>query len=86
MSIQLTKTEKVLTKLVDEGVALTEAKARKLGIGNLRAEVSRLRHAGVVIYTNRRVARNGVRVTEYRHGRASRALVAAGYRALREGV
>jgi hypothetical protein len=38
------------------------------------------------VYANTRVAGNGVRVTEYRMGKPSRKLVAAGYRALALGL
>jgi hypothetical protein len=83
---QNTKTGKVFTKLVLNGETLTAAQARKLGVGNLRAEVSRIRATGQAIYANKRVAANGVTVTEYRHGRPSRELIAAGYRALKAGI
>jgi hypothetical protein len=83
---QNSKTGKVFTKLVLNGETLTEAQARKLGVGNLRAEVSRIRQTGTAIYANKRVAANGITVTEYRHGKPSRALIAAGYRALAAGI
>ena len=81
-----TKTGKVFTKLVMQGETLTESQARKLGVGNLRAEVTRVRQAGFAIYADKRVAGNGVQVTSYRHGRPSKAIVAAGYRALALGI
>jgi hypothetical protein len=83
---QNTKTGKVFSKLVLNGETLTESQAKKLGVGNLRAEVSRIRATGYAVYANKRVAANGVAVTEYRHGKPSRALVAAGYRALAAGL
>jgi hypothetical protein len=83
---QTSKTGKVFTKLVMNGETLTEAQARKLGVGNLRAEVSRIRATGFAVYANKRVAANGVAVTEYRHGKPSKALIAAGYRALAAGI
>ena len=83
---QDTKTGKVFTKLVLNGETLTEAQARKLGVGNLRAEVSRIRQTGYAVYANRKVSANGVAVTEYRHGKPSKELVAAGYRALALGL
>ena len=81
-----TKTFKVFTALYN-GAALTASKAKHdLGVGNLSAEATRLRQAGFAIYANKRVAGNGVTVTEYRHGKPSRALIAAGYKAMALGL
>ena len=52
----------------------------------MSAEVSRIRAAGFPVYANSRKAGNGVQVTEYAIGKASRRLVAAGYRALALGL
>ena len=80
------KTFKLMTAL-QAGEALTPSQIKKrFSIGNPYAEVSRLRESGFVVYTNQRKAKNGVKVTEYRHGKASREIVAAGYRALALGV
>lgn len=68
------------------GEALTTAKARKMGVGNLSAEVSRIREHGFAVYANNRTAGNGVKVTEYVLGRPSRRIVAAGYRAIAAGL
>ncbi len=82
-----TKTGKAFKALVIEGQALTSAEAKKrFGIGNLSAEASRIRQAGYAIYANTRKAKNGVVVTEYRHGKPSRAIVAAGYKAMALGL
>ena len=80
-----TKTFKVFSAL-QEGKALTASQASKMGVKNLSAEVSRIRASGFPVYTNSRKAGNGVQVTEYVIGRASRKLVAAGYRALALGL
>jgi hypothetical protein len=82
-----TKTGKTFKALVLDGQTLTESQAKKrFGIGNLRAEASRLRQAGYAIYADSRVATNGVKVTEYRMGTPSRRLIAAGYKALSMGL
>jgi hypothetical protein len=88
MSFNLeTKTGKAFRALVLEGQTLTAAEARKrFGIGNLSAEASRIRQAGFAIYANSRKAGNGVQVTEYVHGKPSRKVVAAGYKALAMGL
>ena len=59
-----TKTFKVFTALYN-GAALTTAQAKKMGVGNLAAEASRIRQSGYAVYTNSRTAGNGVTVTEY---------------------
>jgi len=80
-----TKTFRVFRALQD-GKALTASQAKKMGIGNLGAEVHRIRQHGFAVYTNSRTAGNGVQVTEYVMGKPSRTLVAAGYRALALGI
>ena len=80
-----TKTFRVFSAL-RQGEALTASKAKKMGIGNLAAEVSRIRQAGHAVYTNSRVAGNGVQVTEYVLGKPSRKIVAAGYKAIAMGL
>ena len=79
------KTFKVFSAL-QEGRALTASQAKKMGVANLSAEVSRIRQHGFCVYTNNRLAGNGVQVTEYSIGKPSRNLVAAGYRALAAGI
>jgi hypothetical protein len=80
-----TKTFKVFTALFN-GATLTVAQARKMGVGNLAAEASRIRAGGYAVYTNSRTAGNGVTVTEYVMGRPSREIVALGYKAKAMGI
>ena len=80
-----TKTFKVFSAL-QEGQALTASQARKMGVGNLSAEVSRIRQHGFAVYANSRKAGNGVTVTEYVMGKPSRKVVAAGYKAIALGL
>ena len=80
-----TKTFKVFTALYN-GKSLTPAQAKKMGIGNLAAEASRIRQAGYAVYTNSRTAGNGVKVTEYVMGKPSREIVALGYLAKSLGL
>lgn len=82
-----TKTGKVFKALVLEGQTLTPAEAKKrFKVGNLSAEASRIRQAGFPIYADSIVATNGVRMTKYRHGQASRRLIRAGYKAIAMGL
>ena len=80
-----TKTFKVFNTLYN-GKSLTPAQAKKMGIGNLAAEASRIRQAGYAVYTNSRTAGNGVKVTEYVMGKPSREIVALGYLAKSLGL
>jgi hypothetical protein len=80
-----TKTFKVFTALYN-GAALTAAQAKKMGVGNLSAEVSRIKQNGYAVYSNSRTAGNGVTVTEYVMGQPSREIVALGYKAKALGI
>jgi hypothetical protein len=80
-----TKTFKVFQAL-KSGRAITTSQAKKMGVGNLSAEISRIRQNGFAVYANQRLAGNGVQVTEYVLGKPSRKLVAAGYRAMALGL
>ena len=59
---------------------------KRFGVGNLRAEVSRIRQNGYAVYANSRKAGNGVQVTEYVLGQPSRRIVALGYKAQSLGI
>lgn len=81
-----TKTFKLFTALRG-GESVSAAEARKrFDIQNIRAEATRIRQSGYAVYANRRVAGNNVAVTEYVIGTPSREVVAAGYRALAQGL
>lgn len=82
-----TKQGKLFNALVLKGETLTASQiAKRFSIKNPTATISDIRHAGFAIYGNKRVAGNGVQVTEYRHGKPSRRLVAAGYKAIAAGL
>ena len=80
-----TKTFKVFSAL-QSGKALTASQASKMGVKNLSAEITRIRQHGFAVYTNNRLAGNGVQVTEYVLGKPSRKLVALGYKAQSLGI
>lgn len=86
--MEKTKQQLVLEALkANPGKGLTEAQIRaRLNVGNPRAEISRLRMEGYAIYANRHTDTKGREKTFYRIGRPSRAIVAAGYRALAMGL
>lgn len=81
-----TKTFKVFNALYN-GAKLTQSQAEKrFGVKNLSAEASRIRANGYAVYANTRKAGNGVKVTEYELGKASREIVALGYKAKALGI
>jgi predicted ArsR family transcriptional regulator len=83
--ITKTKTQR-LVEALNSGEELTSNQiAARFGIANPTATVSdlRLRH-GYAVYANRKTDTKGRVSTKYRIGTPSRAVVAAGYRALAE--
>jgi hypothetical protein len=81
-----TKTGKLLAAL-QNGEALTEGQMRvRFGLKNPRATVSDIRYAGFAVYANQHKDTKGRVTTKYRIGRPSRAIVAAGYRAMSMGI
>jgi len=81
-----TKTFKLFNAMYN-GEAVTAAQAAKrFGIKNISAEVSRIRQSGYAVYANTRVAGNNAKVTEYVIGTPSRKIVAAGYKAMALGL
>jgi len=82
-----TKQGKLFKALVLDKETLSEAQiAKRFGIKNPTATISVIRQRGYAIYANTRVAGNGVVVTEYRHGEASRKMVVAAYKAMALGL
>lgn len=82
----VTKSSRLLTAL-QNGEALTEGQiSQRFGIKNPRATVSDLRFQGFAIYANQHKDTKGRVSTKYRIGNPTRAVVAAGYRALALGL
>ena len=81
-----TKTYKVFSALHSGETVTASQAAKRFGIKNISAEVSRIRQSGFAVYANTRKAGNGVTVTEYAIGKPSRKLVAAGYKAMALGL
>lgn len=81
-----TKTGRLLTAL-QAGEALTEGQIRvRFGLKNPRATVSSIRYSGYAVYANQHKDTKGRVTTKYRIGKPSRAIVAAGYRAMAMGI
>ncbi len=82
-----TKQGKLFKALVLDKETLTPAQmSKRFGIKNPTATVSDIRARGYAIYSEQRKAGNGVTVTEYRHGEASRKMIAAAYKAMAMGL
>ena len=81
-----TKTYKLFSALQSGEAVTPAAAAKRFGIKNMSAEVSRIRQAGFAVYANSRKAANNVQVTEYVIGKPSRKLIAAGYKAMALGL
>jgi hypothetical protein len=82
-----TKQGKLFKALVLDRETLTESQiAKRFGIANPTATISVIRQRGYAVYANERVAGNNVKVTEYRHGEASRKMVALAYKAIAAGM
>lgn len=81
----MTKSDKLI-KALKEGEELTAKQiSSRFGIGNPSATVSDLRYKGYAVYGNLKKNSRGKKTTFYRLGAPSRAVVAAGYRALGAG-
>ena len=77
-----TKTAKVIAAL-ESGAELTGKQINaRFGVKNARALISALRMQGYPVYGNQRTNGNGETSVKYRLGTPTRAVVAAGFRAL----
>ena len=81
-NVMMTKSQALL-EAFKKGEQLTAKQiTSRFGIANPTATVSDLRFDGYAIYANKRTNKRGDTFTKYRLGTPSRAVVAAGYRAL----
>lgn len=80
-----TTKSQMLLEALRKGEQLTAKQiTHRFGIANPTASVSALRFEGYAIYANKRTNKLGQTFTKYRLGTPTRAVVAAGYRALAE--
>ena len=78
-----TTKSQMLLEALQKGEQLTAKQiTHRFGIANPTATVSDLRFGGYAIYANKRTNKRGETFTKYRLGTPSRAVVAAGYKAL----
>lgn len=84
--VTVTKQGRLLNAL-RKGEQLTAAQIKsRFGIANPTATVSDLRFSGFAVYANPSSDSKGRTSTKYRLGTPSRAVVAAGYKALAAGM
>jgi hypothetical protein len=85
---KVTKESKVLSALqanTDKGVTAAQMTSR-FGVANPTATVSALRQKGYAIYANSRTNKGGETRTFYRLGTPTKAVIAAGYKAIAAGA
>ena len=79
-----TQTAKVANALVNGAELTAKQISARYGVKNVRAVISKLRSEGFSIYLNKRVSSfNGETYMKYMLGTPTKAVVAAGYAALR---
>jgi len=82
----VTKQSRLLEALQNGEQLTAKQIAARFGIANPTATVSDLRYAGFSVYANQHTDTKGRVSTKYRLGTPSRAVIAAGYRALSMGA
>jgi predicted ArsR family transcriptional regulator len=82
--MNVTKQSRLLEALQGGEQLTAKQIAHRFEIANPTATISSLRFAGFAVYANKRTNSRGDTYTKYRLGKPSRAVVAAGYRALSE--
>ena len=79
-----TQTEKVAAALINGAELTAKQISSRYGVKNVRAVISQLRSEGFSIYLNKRVSSfDGETYMKYMLGTPTKAVVAAGYKALR---
>ena len=84
MATKKTQAAKVATALVNGAELTAKQITSRYGVKNVRAVISKLRSEGYSIYLNKRVSSfDGETYLKYMVGTPTKAVVAAGYAALR---
>jgi hypothetical protein len=82
----MTKQARVTEALLSGEELTAKQISARFGVANPTATISDIRFSGIPVYANQRKNSKGEVVTRYRVGKASRQIVAAGYRALAAGM
>ena len=84
MTTKTTQATKVATALVNGAELTAKQISSRYGVKNVRAVISQLRSEGFSIYLNKRVSSfDGETYMKYMLGTPTKAVIAAGYKALR---
>ena len=83
---KVTKQGRVTEALLNGEQLTAKQIAARFGVANPTATISDIRYSGIPVYANSSKNSKGESVTRYRVGKASRQIVAAGYRALSAGL
>ncbi len=84
MTTKTTQASKVATALVNGAELTAKQISARYGVKNVRAVISQLRSEGFSIYLNKRVSSfDGESYMKYMIGTPTKAVIAAGYKALR---
>lgn len=86
MQKTVTKQARVTEALLAGEQLTAKQIAARFGVANPTATISDIRFSGIPVYANTSKNSKGESVTRYRVGKASREIVAAGYRALAAGL
>jgi predicted ArsR family transcriptional regulator len=86
MKMTLTKQASVLEALQNGEQLTAKQISARFGVKNPTATISDIRFSGYAIYANPSKDTKGRVTTKYRIGKPSRAIVAAGYRAMALGI
>ena len=79
-----TQTAKVAAALINGAELTAKQISSRYGVKNVRAVISKLRSEGLSIYLNKRVSSfDGESYMKYMIGTPTKAIIAAGYKALR---
>ena len=81
-----TKQSRVLEALQNGEQLTAKQISARFGVKNPTATISDIRFAGYAVYANKHTDTKGRVTTKYRLGKPSRAIVAAGYRAMSLGI
>ena len=81
-----TKQSRVLMALQNGEQLTAKQISARFGVKNPTATISDIRFAGYAVYANKHTDSKGRVTTKYRAGKPSRAIVAAGYRAMALGI
>jgi len=81
-----TKQSRVLEALQNGEQLTAKQISARFGVKNPTATISDIRFAGYAVYANKHTDTKGRVTTKYRLGKPSRALIAAGYKAMSLGL